>query len=131
MAFKLDLKDLESKRAKVGKVIVTKNPCSHPGDIRLLEPVSLTTIRQRITEELFPKKSGLANKEEALAAQRGVLERQSEALFRFFQVPPSGLELDNLKEIEEKIGENNKKIYKYYQDSINVIMFSTQGDRPD
>lgn len=35
-----------------GEVIVVKNPCLHPGDIRKLKAISLKTIRERHGEEI-------------------------------------------------------------------------------
>jgi hypothetical protein len=37
----------------VVKAVVTKNPCSHPGDIRVMEVVSLSKVKDRITNEKF------------------------------------------------------------------------------
>lgn len=78
--------ELECENVDVPKVIVTKNPCSHPGDIRLLTPISLASLKERM-QELFPgKPSGQKSEEEALEELRGVLARQSEVLAQKFFV---------------------------------------------
>lgn len=40
------------------KAMVTKNPCSHPGDIRVLQTVSLEEFRKRIKTLFNPDKQG-------------------------------------------------------------------------
>ena len=64
----------------VPKVIVTKNPCSHPGDIRLLTPVSIGSLKARLRELFPPNPPAGLNAEEALEFMRGVMSRQSEAI---------------------------------------------------
>ena len=44
--------------SKAVKAMVTKNPCSHPGDIRVLQTVSLADIRSRIREIINPDQQG-------------------------------------------------------------------------
>jgi hypothetical protein len=48
-----DLND-EGARILQGKIMVSRNPCTHPGDIRLLEAVDIPEYRHLINVVVFP-----------------------------------------------------------------------------
>ena len=37
-----------------GKIIVSRNPCTHPGDVRLLEAVDHPSLRHLVNVIVFP-----------------------------------------------------------------------------
>ena len=44
------------KRILRGPVVVTRNPCLHPGDVRLLEAVDAPQLRHLVDCVVFPQK---------------------------------------------------------------------------
>jgi len=123
---------VEERQKKEGlaeaRVLVTKNPCSHPGDIRLLTPVSLTELMNRV-RALFPKKVQPGQEEKG----RQLLRTQCDAINdKFFvQLQYSDEETKTAADVEDLLYKNNQKISTYYRRVVNTIMFSTEGDRPD
>lgn len=46
----------ETKRVVRGKIVVTKNPCHHPGDLRTFEAVDVPELRHLVDCIVFPQK---------------------------------------------------------------------------
>lgn len=46
----------KSKYVVKGKVIVAKNPCLHPGDVRILRAVDLPSLHHMVDCVVFPQK---------------------------------------------------------------------------
>lgn len=45
----------EVTRVVVGKIVVTKNPCHHPGDLRTFEAVDVPKLRHLVDCIVFPQ----------------------------------------------------------------------------
>ena len=45
----------ELKHVLVGKIVVTKNPCHHPGDLRTFEAVDVPQLRHLVDCIVFPQ----------------------------------------------------------------------------
>jgi RNA-dependent RNA polymerase len=45
----------EIKRVVVGKIVVTKNPCHHPGDLRTFEAIDVPKLRHLVDCIVFPQ----------------------------------------------------------------------------
>jgi RNA-dependent RNA polymerase len=45
----------EVKKVVVGKIVVTKNPCHHPGDLRTFEAVDVPKLRHLVDCIVFPQ----------------------------------------------------------------------------
>ena len=46
----------KSKHIVKGKVVVAKNPCLHPGDVRILRAVDVPSLHHMVDCVVFPQK---------------------------------------------------------------------------
>ena len=47
--------DMSKKRVVTGPLVVTRNPCLHPGDVRQLEAVDVLELRHLVDCVVFPR----------------------------------------------------------------------------